>query len=255
MPLWSPVPRSARKHLNAIMKACVNCKGDGDDCFDVRQEPGAQTRGQSSPQRAPRCPTTTSSASSSSPSRATKSIEFPTYDTDWDSEAYLTVSGQNSNNSVRVTDDFLRRLRTTDLGSQVRRTQTASRSQDRQARDLWEKVGYAAWACADPGIQYHTTINDWHTCPASGEIRRQTRARNTCSSTTRPATWPRSTCCSSASLGRRPSRSRTSSMRAAVDHGAGNLRHDGPVPVQADRRNCPMNTARWASALPISAAS
>ena len=104
------------------------------------------------------------------------SIEFPTYDTDWDSEAYLTVSGQNSNNSVRVTDAFLKAVADNADWALIRRTdgEVARRV---KARDLWERIGHAAWACADPGIQYHDTINAWHTCPASGDI----RASNPCS--------------------------------------------------------------------------
>ena len=97
-------------------------------------------------------------------------IEFPTYDTDWDSEAYATVSGQNSNNSIRVTDAFLQAVRDDAdwaLLSRVdgRPTKTI------KARELWEQVGHAAWACADPGIQFHDTVNAWHTCPADGPIR------------------------------------------------------------------------------------
>ena len=105
-----------------------------------------------------------------------KEISFDTYDTDWDSEAYLTVSGQNSNNSVRVTDAFLNAVESDqDWALNWRITDGVARTV--KARDLWEQVGQAAWASADPGIQYHTTINDWHTCPASGEI----RASNPCS--------------------------------------------------------------------------
>ncbi|MEP5760391.1 MAG: vitamin B12-dependent ribonucleotide reductase [Litoreibacter sp.] len=98
------------------------------------------------------------------------SIEFPTYDTDWDSEAYSSVSGQNSNNSIRVTDAFLRAVETDkDWDLIDRRSGKASKTI--KARDLWEQVGHAAWACADPGIQYHDTVNAWHTCPEDGEIR------------------------------------------------------------------------------------
>ena len=103
-------------------------------------------------------------------------IEFPELDTDWDSEAYLTVSGQNSNNSVRVTDAFLEAVEHDLDWDLVRRTDgTVARTV--KARELWEQVGHAAWACADPGMQYHDTINDWHTCPNSGQI----RASNPCS--------------------------------------------------------------------------
>ena len=98
------------------------------------------------------------------------SIEFPTYDTDWDSEAYATVSGQNSNNSVRVTDAFLKAVEADADWELIRRTD-GSVAKTIKARDLWEQIGHAAWACADPGIQYHDTVNAWHTCPEDGEIR------------------------------------------------------------------------------------
>ncbi len=98
------------------------------------------------------------------------SIEFPTYDTDWDSEAYLTVSGQNSNNSVRVTDAFLQAVRDDADWELIKRTD-GTVAKTVKARDLWDQIGHAAWACADPGIQFHDTINDWHTCPADGAIR------------------------------------------------------------------------------------
>ncbi len=98
------------------------------------------------------------------------SIEFATYDTDWDSEAYITVSGQNSNNSVRVTDAFLKAVRDDADWDLVRRTDGRI-AKTVKARDLWQQVGHAAWACADPGIQFHDTVNAWHTCPEDGAIR------------------------------------------------------------------------------------
>lgn len=98
------------------------------------------------------------------------SIEFPTYDTDWDSEAYASVSGQNSNNSIRVTDTFLKAVREDSDWELIRRTD-GEIAKTVRARDLWEQVGHAAWACADPGIQFHDTVNAWHTCPEDGEIR------------------------------------------------------------------------------------
>ncbi|MEO1795650.1 MAG: vitamin B12-dependent ribonucleotide reductase [Pseudomonadota bacterium] len=98
------------------------------------------------------------------------SIEFPTYDTDWDSEAYNSVSGQNSNNSIRVTDAFLYAVEK-DADWELINRKDGKVSKTLKARDLWEQVGHAAWACADPGIQYHDTVNAWHTCPEDGEIR------------------------------------------------------------------------------------
>ncbi|WP_226621458.1 vitamin B12-dependent ribonucleotide reductase [Alloyangia pacifica] len=98
------------------------------------------------------------------------SIEFPTYNTDWDSEAYASVSGQNSNNSIRVTDAFLQAVRDDADWELIRRTD-GTVAKILKARELWEQVGHAAWACADPGIQFHDTVNAWHTCPEDGAIR------------------------------------------------------------------------------------
>ena len=98
------------------------------------------------------------------------SIEFPTYDTDWDSEAYSSVSGQNSNNSIRVTNAFLTAVEK-DADWELISRVTGKVEKTIKARDLWAQVGHAAWACADPGIQYHDTVNDWHTCPEDGAIR------------------------------------------------------------------------------------
>ena len=98
------------------------------------------------------------------------SIEFPVYDTDWDSEAYNSVSGQNSNNSIRVTDKFLKAVELDENWDLVNR-KDGKVSKTLKARELWDQVGNAAWSCADPGIQYHDTVNSWHTCPEDGEIR------------------------------------------------------------------------------------
>src|SRR5262249_30667480 len=83
----------------------------------------------------------------------------------------------NSNNSVRVTDEFLKAVEADSDWDLTWRTKPGKIAKTVKARALWEKIGYAAWACADPGLQYHTTINDWHTCPAAGPI----RASNPCS--------------------------------------------------------------------------
>ncbi|WP_138379962.1 vitamin B12-dependent ribonucleotide reductase [Luteithermobacter gelatinilyticus] len=104
-------------------------------------------------------------------------IEFETYDTDWDSEAYMTVSGQNSNNSVRVTDDFMRAVEEDRDWALIHRGGNHSVAKTVKAQALWDDIALSAWQCADPGLQFHTTINDWHTCPESGEI----RASNPCS--------------------------------------------------------------------------
>ena len=162
------------ERLNAILKACVNCEGDGDDCFDPKRNPALKREVKAA--RKAKVPDNYIRRVIQFARQGYTSIQFPTYDTDWDSEAYRTVSGQNSNNSVRVTDDFLRALETDGEWNLTYRKNGAV-AKTVKARALFEQIGYAAWACADPGIQFHTTINDWHTCPAAGEI----KASNPCS--------------------------------------------------------------------------
>ena len=94
-------------------------------------------------------------------------IEFKTYDTDWDSDAYLTVAGQNSNNSVRVSNEYLQAVLDNGDWELIQR-RDGGVAKRIKASDLWEKIAHAAWACADPGLQYDTTINEWHTCPEGG---------------------------------------------------------------------------------------
>ncbi len=103
-------------------------------------------------------------------------LEFETYDTDWDSEAYLTVAGQNSNNSVRLTNDFLEAA-VNDRDWNLTWRTSGQVAKTVRARDLMDQISYAAWASADPGVQFDSTINEWHTCAASGRI----NASNPCS--------------------------------------------------------------------------
>ncbi|MGA2449029.1 MAG: hypothetical protein ABTD50_10165, partial [Polyangiaceae bacterium] len=92
------------------------------------------------------------------------------FSADFNGDAYHTISGQNSNNSVRVTDDFVRAALAG--GNWQTRTRTTGEvCETLNAKDLWQSLGEAAWACADPGVQYDSTINRWHTCPNSGPIR------------------------------------------------------------------------------------
>src|SRR5579871_4688281 len=166
--------RTNQKHLKAVMRACINCEGDGDDCFDPEKNPALKREVKAA--RKMGVPDNYIKRVIQFAKQGYKDIHFPTYDTDWDSEAYLTVSGQNSNNSVRVTDEFLRAVEA-DGNWDLTWRKDGKVAKTVKARELWEKIGYAAWACADPGIQFHTTVNDWHTCPESGEI----RASNPCS--------------------------------------------------------------------------
>ncbi len=163
-----------KRHLKAILKACVNCEGSGDDCFQVDMNPALKREVKAA--RRSDVPDGMIKRVIQFARQGYANLDFDTYDTDWDSEAYLTVAGQNSNNSVRVTDGFLQAVENDGDWNLTRRLD-GKVHKTLKARDLWEKIGYAAWASADPGLQYHTTINDWHTCPASGPI----RASNPCS--------------------------------------------------------------------------
>ena len=108
-----------------------------------------------------------------------KGVDFEILDTNWQGEAYLTVSGQNSNNSVRVPNQFMDSVKQGGDWNLYWRTELErSEAEDREpepcktmdAGGLWDKVAYTAWACADPGVQFDTTINEWHTCPEGGRI-------------------------------------------------------------------------------------
>ncbi len=92
------------------------------------------------------------------------------YDSDFNGEAYATVSGQNSNNSVRVTDDFMAAVHADAEWKTTSRMEPGKVIKAYKAKDLWDQVAYAAWACADPGVQYDSTINRWHTCKATDRI-------------------------------------------------------------------------------------
>ena len=103
-------------------------------------------------------------------------IQYGGFPADFNGDAYATVSGQNSNNSVRVTREFLQAVYDDGDWDLIERT-TGNVRKTIKARELWHRIAEAAWACADPGLQFDTTINEWHTCPEGGRI----RASNPCS--------------------------------------------------------------------------
>ena len=166
--------KACAKHLTSIMKACVNCEGEGEDCFDPAKNVALKREVKAA--RRAFVPDSYIQRVIQFARQGFKSIEFPSFDTDWEGEAYRTVSGQNSNNTVRLEDDFLRAVEAD--GEWALKARTADKIVKRvKARALMDQIAEAAWASADPGLQFHTTINDWHTCPASGPI----RASNPCS--------------------------------------------------------------------------
>src|SRR5690606_3636562 len=103
-------------------------------------------------------------------------IQHGGFPADFNGEAYATVSGQNSNNSVRVSNEFIQAV-TDDGDWELKERTTGNTRRTIKARDLWHRIANAAWACADPGLQFDTTINEWHTSPAGGRI----NASNPCS--------------------------------------------------------------------------
>ena len=161
------------KHLGAVMKACTQCEAEGDACFDPERNPALKREIRAA--RKAMVPDAYVKRVVQFARQGFTDIAFPVYDTDWDSEAYLTVAGQNSNNSVSLTDDFLRAVDAD--GEWLLRDRNSDKTKSVSARGLWDKIGEAAWQSADPGLHFNTTMNDWHTCPAGGRI----RASNPCS--------------------------------------------------------------------------
>jgi ribonucleoside-diphosphate reductase alpha chain len=179
--------RACNRHLNAIIKACREPAANGAhtaDRFDPAQNE-ALRRAVAEARRA-HIPLNYIERAVQLARQGVTAVRFPEYDTDWNSEAYYTVSGQNSNNSVRITNAFMEAVRTDGPWPLYWRTELAkAKAEGRppkprktlRARELWEQIAYAAWACADPGVQFDTTINEWHTCPVDDRI----NASNPCS--------------------------------------------------------------------------
>jgi ribonucleoside-diphosphate reductase alpha chain len=169
--------RLCNQHLNAVIKACHEETGgleSPEDAFEPRRNPALKAAVRAA--RKAMVPENYIQRIIQYASQGYTEIDFRVYDTDWDSEAYLTVSGQNSNNSVRVPNAFIEAVLSDGEWELTRRTD-GKVAKTLRARDLWSDISYAAWSCADPGVQFDTTINDWHTCPRSGRI----NASNPCS--------------------------------------------------------------------------
>jgi ribonucleoside-diphosphate reductase alpha chain len=164
------------QHLNAIIQACHDHVDEGDAraAFDPKKNTVLKAAMRAA--RRAMIPENYIARVVQYAEQGFTRIDFRTYDTDWASQAYLTVSGQNSNNSVRVTNEFLKAVEGDGDWRLLWRT-SGETAKTVKARELWEKIGYAAWACADPGLQFDTTINEWHTCPNGGRI----NASNPCS--------------------------------------------------------------------------
>ena len=163
-----------KKHLDAVKKAIQNFRGPDEDRFNAfkNHELAVALRAALRDQ----IPPTYLYQLLRRLEQGDETVNPAVFSTAWDDEAYNTVSGQSSNNSLRVTDAFMQAV-LADADWQLTGRTDKTMVKDVKARKIWDQVARSAWQCADPGLQFHTTINDWHTCPAGGEI----RASNPCS--------------------------------------------------------------------------
>jgi ribonucleoside-diphosphate reductase alpha chain len=162
------------RHLNAILKSIHSNAALGDDRFDPLHNRDLAKAVRDARNAA--IPDNYIFRSVQYAKQGITSIEFPVMDTDWQGEAYNTVSGQNSNNSVRIPNSFMDAVLRDEPWKLIRRTD-GSVHRTIRAQSLWDDICNAAWSCADPGVQFDSTINEWHTCPADGRI----NASNPCS--------------------------------------------------------------------------
>ena len=164
------------QRLNAVLKACHTVDGEGAFRLDLDQKTNPVLREALASARRDLVSEAYIQRMFSYAQQGFTHFVFHEYDTNWDGKAYQTVSGQNSNNSVRIPNEFFAALET-DGDWQLKRRTSGKVWKTVKARELWDRIAWAAWICADPGTQYDTTINEWHTCPEDGRI----NASNPCS--------------------------------------------------------------------------
>jgi ribonucleoside-diphosphate reductase alpha chain len=157
------------QRLNAVLKACHVPDGNGGMKADVDVRTNPELRKAIREARQSSVPEPYIQRMFSYAKEGFTHFDFHEYDTNWDGKAYQTVSGQNSNNSVRMPNSFFDVLEKDGDWPLTRRVD-GKVVKTVKARELWDKIAWAAWICADPGTQYDTTINEWHTCPEDGRI-------------------------------------------------------------------------------------
>ena len=163
-----------KKRLEAILRSCVNCDAELDVCCDPSQN--AALKREILTARRAGVPDGAINRVLQLAVQGVDTLNLAEFTVDWDSEAYATVSGQNANNSVRITDSFMSTLSKDNDWDLIQRTDGAA-AKTVKARSLWDMISRSAWSSADPGVQYHDTINAWNTCPNDGDI----TASNPCS--------------------------------------------------------------------------
>ncbi|MDR1012264.1 MAG: vitamin B12-dependent ribonucleotide reductase [Coxiellaceae bacterium] len=171
-------------HLNKIIQSCLESKLSFADSIDPRKNDSLKQAIISA--QCVNIPLNYILRSIELYKQGKHSINFPEFNIDWQSDAYNTVSGQNSNNSVRASNEFMQAILNDGDWNLYWRTEIIKAMHEKRkskpcktikARNLFDQISYASWSCADPGIQFDTTINDWHTCPENGRI----NASNPCS--------------------------------------------------------------------------
>ena len=163
-----------KKHLDAIFKAITTSTVAGDDKYSAKTNPVLKAALKEANRDL--VPMNYIARAIDLAKQGFEKLEFEVYDTDWNSEAYNTVSGQNSNNSIRIPNKFFKALENDGDWELVNRMDKKV-AKKLKARKLWDQINEAAWQCADPGVQFDDTINEWHTCPEDGRI----NASNPCS--------------------------------------------------------------------------
>ena len=175
--------KTLNRHLNAVLQACHEWKEDRER-FD--REKNDELRKAIREARGALVPINYIERVLQLAQQGFTSIDFEEYNTDWNSKAYYTVSGQNSNNTVRIDNAFMDAVQKDAAWHLYWRTEREKAKVENrdpkpakslQARQLWDDIAFAAWSCADPGVQFDTTINEWHTCPVDDRI----NASNPCS--------------------------------------------------------------------------
>lgn len=168
--------KALNRHLNAILKACATWPKE-EERFD--RAANIELRKAISEAYGSYIPANYIERALQLARQGFTSLEIDEYDTDWNSKAYYTVSGQNSNNSVRITNEFMEAVNNdgpwnlywrTELEKARKQERPAKPKKTMPARQLWDQIANAAWSCADPGVQFDSTINEWHTCPVDGRI-------------------------------------------------------------------------------------
>jgi ribonucleoside-diphosphate reductase alpha chain len=162
------------KNLSEIKKVLVSFRGPDGDRFNIQKNHELETALRSA--LGDKIPPSYLYQLLRQLEQGDKDLNPAVFSTAWDDEAYNTVSGQSSNNSVRLTDDFMKAV-LDDKEWKLSGRVAGNTEKTVRAGKIWEDIARSTWACADPGLQFHTTINDWHTCPSGGEI----RASNPCS--------------------------------------------------------------------------